>query len=215
MNAFRERAKRISPDSPAHRAYAVFESLEDFTSKAIHGVAELRRYLNEYETAPRAPNVPPTEPDPVPVPPAFYAEPPYIGSHTFLGRQAQLDLMNDWAMHADPHPVLLFDAIGGSGKSMLAWEWTTKHATQIRADWAGLFWYSFYERGATMADFCRRALAYITGERFDSFRRTKTPELGQRLLHHIQARPCLIILDGLERLLIAYQIGRASCRERV
>jgi hypothetical protein len=38
----------------------------------------------------------------------------------------------------------LFDAIGGSGKSMLTWEWTTEHATQVRADWAGRFWYSFY-----------------------------------------------------------------------
>jgi hypothetical protein len=60
--------------------------------------------------------------------------------------------------------VLLFDAIGASGKSMLTWEWTTGHATKVRGDWAGRFWYSFYERGAVMAAFCR-ALAYVTGGR--------------------------------------------------
>src|SRR5436305_9388582 len=87
---------------------------------------------------------------------------------------------------------------------MLTWEWTTKHATQVRTDWAGRFWYSFYERGAIMADFCRRALAYITGQPLDNFKKIKTSELTERLLHHLQARPCLLILDGLERVLVAY-----------
>lgn len=61
---------------------------------------------------------------------------------------------------------------------MLTWEWTTKHATSVRQDWAGRFWYSFYEKGAIMADFCRRALAYITGQPLDDFRTQKTAELA-------------------------------------
>jgi len=198
LNAFRERAKQMKPDSPVHRVYATFASLEEFNRKAIHAAANLRRYLDA------APIPAPTAADPIPAPPAFYAEPPYIGSHNFVGRQAQLDVLSDWAVPADPHPVILFDAIGGSGKSMLAWEWTTQHATQVRADWAGRFWYSFYERGGIMADFCRRALAYITREPLESFRKLKTPELGERLLHHLQARPWLLVLDGLERVLVAY-----------
>jgi hypothetical protein len=184
LNAFRERAKQMKPGSPVHRVYATFDSLEEFSKQAIHAVAGLRRYLDAA--------------------PAFYAEPPYIGSHNFVGSQAQLDVLSDWAVPADPHPVILFDAIGGSGKSMLTWEWTTKHATQVRADWAGRFWYSFYERGGIMADFCRRALAYITREPLESFRKMKTPELGERLLHHLQSRPWLLVLDGLERVLVAY-----------
>jgi hypothetical protein len=198
LNAFRERAKQMKPGLPVHRVYATFDSLEEFKEKAIHAVANLRRYLDA------APLPAPTAADPIPVPPAFYAEPPYIGSHKFIGRQAQLDVLSDWAVLADPHPVILFDAIGGSGKSMLTWEWITQHATQVRADWAGRFWYSFYERGALMADFCRRALAYITREPLESFRKMKTPELGERLLHHLQARPWLLVLDGLERVLVAY-----------
>jgi predicted ATPase len=204
LNAFRDRVRRMKPDSPVHRVYVTFDSLEEFNSKAIHAVAGLRRYLNENEMGARGPDAPRTEPDPIPEPPALYAEPPYTGSDRFVGRQTQLDLVSDWAVPADAHPVLLFDAIGGSGKSMLAWEWTTRHAVQVRSDWAGRFWYSFYERGAVMADFCRRALAYITREPFDSFGRMKTPELSQRLLRHLHDRPWLLILDGLERVLIAY-----------
>ena len=107
-------------------------------------------------------------------------------------------------MPADPNTVLLFEAIGGNGKSRLTWEWTNQHATKIRPDWEGRFWYSFYEKGSIMADFCQRALAYITGQPLEQFHKKKTPELAKLLLHHLQDRPWLFILDGLERVLVAY-----------
>lgn len=210
LHAFRERAKQMGPDSLVHRVYATFNNLEEFTAQAIQAVSALRAHLDEASTsaAQAAPVIVPVaspyQPDPIPKPPAFYAEPPYIGSHQFVGRQAQLDVLSDWADQADPHPVLLFDAIGGSGKSMLTWQWTTKHATQIRKDWAGRFWYSFYERGAIMADFCQRALAYITGQPLEAFRKKKTLELSDILLHHLRDKPWLLVLDGLERVLVAY-----------
>jgi tetratricopeptide (TPR) repeat protein len=203
LEAYRERAQE-------GRIYAVFNSLEEFTEKAIHAVASLRRYL-EKQTAPPAraarkdahAHVGPRD-NPIPAPPAFYAEPSYIGSYEFVGRRAELERLTDWAAPADPHPVLLYEAIGGTGKSMLTWEWTTKHSTEVRQDWAGRFWYSFYEKGAVMADFCRRALAYITHRPLGELRRKKTVELGEQLLRHLQSRPWLLILDGLERVLVAY-----------
>jgi hypothetical protein len=211
LNAFRERAKQMKRGSPVHRVYDTFDNLEEFTSKAIHAVAGLRRYLDERDTRATqpqtislTPEVSSIGPNLIPAPPAFYAEPPYIGSHEFVGRQAQLDVLNDWAAPADPHPVLLFEAIGGSGKSMLTWHWAKELSTRTRTDWAGCFWYSFYERGAIMADFCQRALAYITGKPLNDFGTRKTPELGELLLHHFRARPWLLILDGLERVLVAY-----------
>ena len=80
-----------------------------------------------------------------------------IGSHKFIGRAAELQVLTDWAAPADPTNLLLFEAIGGNGKSMLTWEWTTnpRHALAARpADkpWAGRFWYSFYEGGASMEE---------------------------------------------------------------
>ncbi len=146
-----------------------------------------------------------------PKPPAFYAEPDYIGSHKFVGRVAELQVLSDWAAPADPTNLLLFEAIGGNGKSMLTWEWAKdekgKYATIARpADkpWAGRFWYSFYEGGASMEDFCRHALAYMTGRPLEDFAKRKTAVLKDDLLAQLHARPWLLILDGLERILVAY-----------
>ena len=160
---FRERAKRMGEDTSVHRVYATFESLDDFKEKIGPAIADLRRHLDQTN-----PSDAPAESgkggiaqqsedrlQTIPKPPAFYARPSYIGSHSFVGRASQLETLSDWALPSDPHPLLLFEAIGGTGKSMLTWEWTTKHATLARGEWAGRFWYSFYERGATMVDFCR------------------------------------------------------------
>jgi hypothetical protein len=206
LKAFRERAKQIGPDSPLNRVYATFDGLEEFTQKAIHAIANLRRFLESQAYVPtqHSHELDTAKSNLIPTPPDLYAEPPYIGSHEFLGRKAQLETLSDWASPADTHPILLFEAIGGTGKSLLTWEWATKHATKVREDWAGRFWYSFYERGAIMTDFCRRALAYITGQPLASFQKKKTAVLGDLLLRHLQANPWLLILDGLERVLVAY-----------
>ena len=66
LNAFRERAKQMKPGSAVHRVYATFNSLEDFTAKAIHAVAGLRRYLDE--KSPTAPQPKPAHAPPAPVP---------------------------------------------------------------------------------------------------------------------------------------------------
>jgi 3',5'-cyclic AMP phosphodiesterase CpdA len=140
----------------------------------------------------------------VPRPPTLYAEPAYVGSHQFVGRQTQLETLSEWASPADSHPVLLFEAIGGAGKSILTWEWTTKQATTVRKDWAGCVWYSFYEKGATMLDFCRRTLGYITRRPPQRFRERNTAELTKQLIHYLRDSPWLLVLDGLERVLVAY-----------
>jgi len=143
----------------------------------------------------------------IPKAPSFYAEPDYIGSHRFVGRDAELQALSDWAKPADPTTLLLFEAIGGNGKSMLTWEWTIHYAPKVRAGddrWAGRFWYSFYEKGAIMADFCQRALAYMTGRPLQELRKKKTAELKEPLIAELHAKPYLLILDGLERVLVAY-----------
>jgi hypothetical protein len=208
LEAFREEAKRSSVGSRVHRVYKVFNSLSEFEVAATQSVAELRRFLDAQATPADWPLAgaasEPAAGDGIPASPTLYAEPRYIGSHAFVGRTAQLATLNDWAAPAEAHPVLLVEAIGGTGKSMLTWEWTTRHATETRNDWAGLFWYSFYEKGAVMADFCRRALAYMTGQPLAAFEKKKQPELSELLAHQLQSRCWLLILDGLERVLVAY-----------
>ena len=46
------------------------------------------------------------------------------------------------------------------------------------------------ERGALMADFCRRAIAYMTGQPLKELRKKKTAELREPLLAQLHAKPC-------------------------
>jgi hypothetical protein len=214
LNAFRERAKQ-NPVSKVNRVYAVFESLEQFNAQLSASLHDLCNYLDQQE-APAEVKASSSHPadGQLPAPPAFYAAPNYIGRTTFIGRQAQLQLLNAWAEASDPTSVLLFEAIGGTGKSMLTWEWTTKHATNVRGDWAGRLWYSFYEKGAVMRGFCQHALAYMTGQPLEAFANKSTAELGDQLLVALRQKPWLLILDGLERVLVAYhRLDAAELRD--
>jgi hypothetical protein len=202
LAAFREEVKRATAESRVHRVYEEFNSLREFELAAAQSVAHLRRLLDAGREASSAKVSGYT--DGIPRPPVLYAEPRYIGSHAFLGRNVELSMLSDWAAPVDAHPMLLLEAIGGTGKSMLTWEWTVNHASAVRGDWAGTFWYSFYEKGAVMADFCRRALAYMTGERLDDLLKKRQSELAELLQRQLQARPWLLVLDGLERVLVAY-----------
>lgn len=182
------------------RIYAEFNSVEDLRSKAELSLHELQKVLSEANPAPAPP--PQTQPDPVRKAPEFYAVTDYIPGHPFIGRTKELLLLDDWAKTDEP--VLLFEAIGGMGKSMLTWHWVRTSATKARADWAGRFWYSFYERGADMGDFCAYALAYTTGRPLKEFRGRKTTALTPELIDALHGKPWLFVLDGLERVLVAY-----------
>ena len=47
LNAFRERAKKMKPDSEVHRVYAEFNSLEEFKEKAAKAISDLRLVLHK------------------------------------------------------------------------------------------------------------------------------------------------------------------------
>jgi len=211
LDAFRERAKRESETSEVNRVYEEFESLEHFAQAAAIAVGRLARDLDQKDgTDDRRDDDRSESAETLPRPPALVALPKYLGSHSFVGRASELQTLNDWCGAADPNPMLLFEAMGGSGKSMLTWEWLTRHAATTREDWAGRFWYSFYEKGAVMAGFCRAALAYITVKPVEDFARLRTPELSDRLLAELEKRPWLMVLDGLERVLVAYHRADAA-----
>jgi hypothetical protein len=205
LEEFRESAKKMGDGSEVERIYEVFESLEQFSTAAIKAVGRLAQYLAANDRSPV--EVPPDPPKPdttLPHPPALAALPRYLGSHPFVGRTSELQTLSDWCGAADPNPMLLFEAMGGLGKSMLTWEWLTRHSTSARGNWVGRFWYSFYEKGAVMADFCRQALAYMTMKPAGDFAKLQMPELTDLLIAKLEKRPWLIALDGLERILVAY-----------
>ena len=216
LNAFRERAKKKDLGSAVNRVYAVFNSLEDFQTKIGSPLNELCQLLDSKNEAPSKTELSEDTTGTkrtIPTPPAFYANPDYIGRNTFIGRAAQLQILSDWAKPSDPTSVLLFEAIGGNGKSMLTWQWAKDerglYATTVR-DWAGRFWYSFYEKGAIMRGFCQHALAYMMGKPRETFEKWPMADLRKDLLAQLHQRPWLLILDGLERVLVAYHRIDAS-----
>ncbi|MEQ1903752.1 MAG: DUF4062 domain-containing protein [Pirellulaceae bacterium] len=78
LNAFRERAKLISSGSKLRRVYAEFSSPEEFARVITPSLIELRDHLRKPAPA-RA------DGDVIPTPPAFYANPDYIGRNNFIG----------------------------------------------------------------------------------------------------------------------------------
>ena len=87
---------------------------------------------------------------------------------------------------------------------MLTWEWTTKHATKVREDWAGASGIRSTSGARSWPTSASAPSPTSPASRWKSSSKKKTAELGELLLHHLQARPWLLILDGLERVLVAY-----------
>ncbi|QHG21302.1 hypothetical protein [Nostoc sp. ATCC 53789] len=139
-----------------------------------------------------------------PRPPQLYTNSPYLASHRFVGREDNLYTLDEWAQQSDPHSAFLFEAIGGSGKSILTWTWLQNRSDKISVDWAGRFWYSFYERGAETRDFLIQVLSYMTEQPYQKLEEKAVGELVEQLLRQLRAKPWLLILDGIERLLVHY-----------
>src|SRR6202040_207183 len=71
-------------------------------------------------------------------------------------------------------------------------------------------WWSFYETDATFGNFVTRALAYVSRGKLDEVGKILGPERETQLLGVLNREPYLLVLDGLERILIAYARMDAS-----
>ncbi|MFP4322396.1 MAG: DUF4062 domain-containing protein [Anaerolineales bacterium] len=181
-----------------------FTDPADLRAKIISSLA--RYHLRQTSTLYR-PNI-------IPAPPQPYIAHPYtlLESERLLGRDAELAGLDDW-LHTGAAPMLHIVAIGGMGKSSLAWKWFQEGAP-AEAPLAGRLWWSFYENDAHYDNFITRALAYVSGEHEDAVRRLRAPEREERLLAILHQRPFLLVLDGLERLMIAYHRGESGDEQR-
>jgi len=166
-------------DSPDNLEFLVLDSLQ----KLDRDAQETRKHL-------------------IPAPPALYAVPPYTLTDEFIGRQAELDELDKWATSAKT--VMVYEAIGGMGKSALTWEWTQKHAEKQIPGLAGCLWWSFYDTGSSMRGLLRHALAYVRGQDPEELRTIGDWEAAQALVSELQKAPYLLVLDGFERILAAY-----------
>ncbi len=185
------------------RVCADFNSVADLETKASKSLSKIRRILDKASGTNVSGASPSTRTQWAgALPPDLFAQPPYIPGYAFQGRIKEISAIDDWAGSADP--VMMFEAIGGMGKSMVTWEWVTRAARSRDGHWAGMLWYSFYERGADMRGFCISALSYITRKAPSSFQTLSSRYLADILLPLLRLQPWLLVLDGLERVLVEY-----------
>jgi len=193
LENFKERLKE-------ENTVAFFDSPEDLYVKVFQALSENRdsdttkfHYVSD-----------------IPEPPEKYVAHPYtlLQTHRLVGRHEEINLLSDWVgkPNSDIYQahILSIVAIGGMGKSALTWKWFNDIAPQEMKPIAGRMWWSFYESDATFENFVIRALAYISKRPVEEFHLINPQDRESQLLAILDREPFLIILDGLERLLIAY-----------
>ncbi|MDX6269916.1 MAG: hypothetical protein QOD28_1139 [Acidobacteriota bacterium] len=177
-----------------------FNSPTDLRAHVINSLSKLRQPdLNTFHYV-----------SDIPAPPEPFIAHPYtlLQTHRLVGRQPELNLLTDWVARPDSPVyrahILNVVAIGGLGKSALTWKWFNDIAPQEMRPLAGRLWWSFYESDATFENFVTRALAYVTRRPLAEVQQTPAPERESQLLNALDHEPFLLVLDGLERILIAY-----------
>jgi len=152
----------------------------------------------------------------IPEPPEPYVAHPYTLSQVrdLVGRQDELNAMTDWVATpgsmAFDAKIFCFVAIGGMGKSAVTWKWFQDIAPQEVKPLAGRLWWSFYESDSGFENFLNRALCYVSNRTEDEVQALDRPDREAELLRHLTEQPFLLVLDGLERLLLAYHRMDAS-----
>ena len=152
----------------------------------------------------------------IPEPPAPYIAHPYTLTqvHDLIGRQAELNWLTDWVTNPDSGAfsarLFCFVAIGGMGKSAIAWKWFNEIALAEMQPLVGRLWWSFHESDASFENFLNRALSYVSGLSEEEVRTLPWHDRETQLLAVLSDEPYLFVLDGLERILIAYHRMDAS-----
>jgi tetratricopeptide (TPR) repeat protein len=114
---------------------------------------------------------------------------------TFTGRETELKMLNEW-LGNDKDNLLMLRALGGFGKSALAWTWFNR---VDREQWQTAVWWSFYEKESGFESFLAETLKHLGVEVKESARQQVND-----LLEVLRGTNILIVLDGFERLLRQY-----------
>jgi hypothetical protein len=190
------------------RGHREFQSPEGLRGEVIHALSDLLRREDRDDKVAGSQGLHPL--NLIPKAPAPYIAHPYslLQTRQVLGRQAELNLLTDWVTTNRQVPadsrLFAFVAIGGMGKSALTWKWFNDVVPHEMPALAGRMWWSFYESDARYENFVIRALAYVSGASESAVREMASAEREAQLVANLEQRPFLIVLDGLERILLAY-----------
>lgn len=132
---------------------------------------------------------------------------PYPMPPNFVGRDAERAALSAWLDHDRGTRVLTLRALGGFGKSALAWHWLTSDVDEGR--WPRVLWWSFEGADADLGAFLRAATAAFGGEPHSRGIR----QMADDLLHQLRQPGTLIVLDAFEHILCAFA-GLAAAHQR-
>ena len=131
----------------------------------------------------------------------WYLAHPYPMPPNFTGRVAEREMLTKWLKADAEYSLLSIRALGGFGKSALAWHWLTHDVDP--AAWPRVVWWSFYEGDASFDHFLTEALKYLGGGTIPVDRLSGKNAVFL-LLEMLHAPGTLLILDGFERALRAF-----------
>jgi tetratricopeptide (TPR) repeat protein len=126
---------------------------------------------------------------------------PYAMPANFTGRANERAMLSGWLEADATHPLLVLRALGGFGKSSLAWHWLMHDVRPSK--WPHVVWWSFYEGDASFESFVVDSLTYLTdgAVKPDAVAGKNAAVKLLKVLH----RPgTLLVLDGFERALRAF-----------
>ncbi len=114
---------------------------------------------------------------------------PYALQANFTGRMSERKELTAW-LADDARSICALIAMGGMGKSALAWYWVTKDVLPDPAasKVEGVMWWSFYEGEASFAKFVDDALKYVSGQPIDAEPFPTTYDRAQELRKQLQTQ---------------------------
>jgi tetratricopeptide (TPR) repeat protein len=140
----------------------------------------------------------------------------------FTGRERERQQLTAW-VDEGAERLLLIDAMGGEGKTALAWVWLhrdvlgrplprtlgasgeTRSAFSPKGALQGMLWWSFYESTSPdgFMQFVDQSIHYCNPSDVESLGESAAQRV-QRLLRLLEEHRVLLVLDGLERQLTGY-----------
>lgn len=147
-----------------------------------------------------------------PSPKAIYSDRLPTVAGTFIGRRAELSLLDDALANPEIN-ILQFIAPGGTGKTKLLRHWLNTRRNTLPA----MIAWSFYSQGATAdkqistSPFFHHALQVLNAEQqtFES-----DEDKGDYLAGLLRDQQCVLVLDGLEPLQYADAANRGELKDR-
>ncbi|RCV65078.1 Tetratricopeptide (TPR) repeat [Methanophagales archaeon] len=132
-----------------------------------------------------------------------YIAHPYALQANFTGRKQERKMLTDWLTGGN-HPMLSVIAIGGMGKTALAWYWLMEDIKGSDEQPRKIVWWSFYDYESGFGRFLKKAIEYFCDDEVDWNSLESTRDQMEFLYKILCDNRFILVLDGVERVLRAY-----------